>query len=65
MKEIVVGIMPQEQIRERVMAIARGEYKPIPSEPKVWFASVKSLAGALSDENSALLKVITETEPAE
>lgn len=63
MKAIVIGIMPQEKIRERVRAIARGDYKPKPGEPKVWFTSMKSLAEVLSDDNRALLKVITETKP--
>jgi predicted transcriptional regulator len=63
MKAIVIGIMPQEKIRERVRAIARGDYKPAPGEPKVWFTSMKSLAEVLSDDNRALLKVITETKP--
>jgi predicted transcriptional regulator len=63
MKAIVIGIMPQEKIRERVLAIARGEYKPKPGEPKVWFTSMKSLAEVLSDDNRALLKVITEMRP--
>ena len=55
--------MPQEQIRERVLAIARGEYQPKAGEPKVWFTSMKSLAEVLSDDNRALLKVMTETRP--
>lgn len=63
MKSIVIGIMSQEKIRERVLAIARGEYKPRPGEPKVWFTSMRSLAEVLSDENRALLKVIKETQP--
>lgn len=63
MKAIVIGIMPQEKIRARMLAIARGEYKPKPGEPKVWFTSMKSLAEVLSDENRALLKVISETNP--
>lgn len=29
--------MPQQQIRERMFAIARGEYKPKASDPKIWF----------------------------
>ena len=60
MKSIVIGIMPQEQIRARVLSIARGEYKPKPSEPKIWFTSMRSLAEVLSDENRALLKLISE-----
>jgi len=63
MKKIVIGVMPQKQIRERALAIARGDYKPKPGEPKVWFTSMKSVAEVLSDSNRALLKVIRETEP--
>lgn len=63
MKAIVIGIMPQEKIRARMLAIARGEYRPTPGEPRVWFTSMKSLAEVLSDENRALLKVIAEMKP--
>ena len=63
MKAIVVGILPQARIRERMLAIARGDYKPKPSEPKIWFTSMRSLAEVLSDENRALLKVIQEAKP--
>lgn len=63
MKTIVVGIMPQEKIRERVLAIARGDYKPKATEPKIWFTSMRSLAEVLSDENRALLKVIQDAKP--
>lgn len=63
MKAIVIGIMPQEKIRERALKIARGEYKPKASEPKIWFTSMKSLAEVLSDDNRALLRVITKMKP--
>ena len=63
MKTIVVGIMPPEKIRERVLAIARGDYKPKATEPKIWFTSMRSLAEVLSDDNRALLKVIQEVKP--
>jgi predicted transcriptional regulator len=63
MKKIVIGIMPQEQIRARILAIARGDYKPKAAEPKVWFSSMRSLAEVLSDENRALLKVIRDSKP--
>jgi predicted transcriptional regulator len=46
-----------------MLAIARGENKPKPGEPKVWFTSMKSLAEVLSDVNRALLKVIAESKP--
>jgi predicted transcriptional regulator len=62
-KRINIGIMPQDKIRERMLAIARGEYKPKASDPKIWFTSMKSLAEVLSDENRALLKVIQVSQP--
>jgi predicted transcriptional regulator len=63
MKSIVIGIMPQDKIRERIYAIAKGEIKPKPSEPKIWFTSMKSLAEVLSDDNRALLHVIKDSQP--
>jgi predicted transcriptional regulator len=63
MKTFVVGILSQEKIRERVLAIARGDYKPKATEPKIWFTSMRSLAEVLSDDNRALLKVIQDTKP--
>lgn len=35
-----IGIMPEEQIRTRMLAIAQGKYKPSENEPKVWFTSL-------------------------
>ena len=63
MKTIIIGILPQDQIRARMLAIARGEIKPGPEEPKLWFTSMKSLAEVLSDDNRALLRVITQAQP--
>jgi predicted transcriptional regulator len=63
MKTIVIGIMSQSQIRARILAIARGDYKPKAAEPKIWFTSMRSLAEVLSDDNRALLKVIKEAKP--
>ncbi len=63
MKAVVIGILPQDRIRARLLAIARGDYKPKPSDPKIWFTSMRSLAEVLSDENRALLKVIQDAKP--
>jgi len=64
MKVIKIGIASQEKIRARVLAIAKGELKPKPSDPKIWFTSMHSLAQVLSDENRALLEVIRTAKPA-
>src|SRR5437588_5414851 len=58
-----VGIAPYEKIKERTLAIARGEYKPLPSEPKVWFSSMESLAQILSTRNKLLLELIAQAKP--
>ncbi len=63
MKVIRIGIASQEQIRERVLAIARGEIKPRTTDPKIWFTSMRSLSQVLSDENRALLEVIRTSRP--
>jgi predicted transcriptional regulator len=62
-KAIRFVIMSQEKIRERMLNIARGVYKPEPNEPKIWFTSMRSLAEVLSDENRALLHIIKDTKP--
>jgi len=63
MRIITIGIMAQERMRARALAIARGQYKPKPGEPKIWFPSMRSVAEVLSDENRALLHLIRESQP--
>ena len=63
MRKIVIGIMPQQKIRERVLAVSRGEYKPKRNEPRIWFTSMKSVAEVLSDQNRSLLRMIVDKKP--
>jgi len=63
MKVIKIGIASQQKIRQRVLAIAKGEITPKPSDPRVWFTSMRSMAEVLSDENRAMLDVIRQTNP--
>ena len=63
MKIIKIGIAPQQKIRERMLAIAKGLIKPKASDPKIWFTSMRSLSQVLSDENRALLDVIRASRP--
>ena len=62
-KTIRVGIMPLERVRDYTLAIARGTYKRKPTEPKIWFTSIKSFAAVLSDENRELLRIIYDNKP--
>ena len=64
MKTLKVGIASYEEMRARTLAIAQGELRPKPGEPKVWFTSPESLAKLLSNRNRALLAQIADTRPA-
>lgn len=57
-----VEIAPYETIKERTLAIAQGEYKPLPSELKIWFSSIESLAQVLSTRNRLLLELIAQAK---
>lgn len=63
MKMLKIGIASYDEIKARTLAIARGEFKPKPSDPKVWFPSTESLVRVLSEKNRALLARIRETQP--
>lgn len=63
MKTLRVGVASYEEMKARTMAIARGELRPKPSDPKVWFTSTESFARVLSRKNRALLVTIAETHP--
>ena len=62
-KVLHIGIMPYQDYKTRSLAIARGDYRPRPNEPKIWFESVRSMAQVLSNENQLLLKTILERKP--
>ncbi|MHB8668712.1 MAG: HVO_A0114 family putative DNA-binding protein [Burkholderiales bacterium] len=62
-RTIRVGIMPLERVRDYTLAIAKGTYKRKPTEPKIWFTSIKSFAAVLSDENRELLRIIHDNKP--
>ncbi|MDZ7591567.1 MAG: transcriptional regulator [Rubrivivax sp.] len=63
MKTLKVGIASYEDMKARTMAIARGELRPKPNDPKVWFTSPESFAKLLSNRNRALLAQIADTHP--
>lgn len=58
-----IGILSREDYRKRTIAVAKGEYKPRPNEPKVWFESMESLGQVLSGQNQELLRLIRDNHP--
>ncbi|GHC10015.1 transcriptional regulator [Gemmobacter nanjingensis] len=63
MSTLKIGIADPEEMKARTMRIARGEEKPAPGDPTVWFASTMSFAKFLSPGNCDLLRIIHEQEP--
>ena len=63
MTTLKVGIADYDEMKARTMRIARGEEKPEPDDPKVWFTSMESLAQILSSGNRELLRVIHDRAP--
>jgi predicted transcriptional regulator len=60
MTTLKVGIASYEEMKAHTMAVARGERRVAPSEPKAWFTSTESFAKVLSAGNRELLRVIAE-----
>lgn len=63
MTTLKIGIASAAEMKARTLAVARGELKPSPEEPKVWFTSTESFAKVLSDKNRRLLTFIAEHHP--
>ena len=63
MATLKVGIANYEEMKARTMAVARGERRVAPGEPKVWFSSTESFAKVLSASNRELLRVIAAKAP--
>jgi len=62
-KVMKCGVMSKENFMKRAVAIAKGQYKPSPDEPTVWFESPQAMAQVLSVDNLSLLKIILDKKP--
>ena len=58
-----IGIMSEELIRMRLLAIARGQYVPKEDEPKVWYTSFNAISQILNPENIKLLRLMDSERP--
>ena len=63
MNTLKVGIATPQEMKERSLAIARGDLRRNDDDPKVWFTSPESFAKVLSNKNRALLEFIAATHP--
>lgn len=63
MTTLKIGIADSEEMKARTLRVTRGEEKPSPDDPKVWFISTESFSKVLSAPNRAMLRLIAEREP--
>jgi predicted transcriptional regulator len=63
MTTLKVGIASYDEMKALTLAIARGQRKLGPQEPRVWFPSTESFAKVLSAGNRDLLRIIAEKSP--
>lgn len=63
MSTLKVGIASYEEMKAMTLAIARGQRRLGPKEPRVWFPSTESFAKVLSAGNRELLRTIAEKLP--
>ena len=63
MTTLKIGIASYDEMKARSIRIARGEERPRPGDPKVWFVSTESFAKVLSAGNRELLRIVAERAP--
>jgi len=63
MSTLKIGIASYDEMKALTLAIARGQRKLAPHEPRVLFPSTESFAKVLSAGNRDLLRIIAEKAP--
>lgn len=63
MTTLKVGIASYDEMKAMTLAIARGQRKFGPQEPRVWFPSTESFAKVLSAANRDMLRIIVDKAP--
>ncbi|MDY6841376.1 MAG: MarR family transcriptional regulator [Pseudomonadota bacterium] len=58
-----IGIMPEDLIRKRLLAMAQGLYTPAADEPRIWYTSLNAVSQVLCAENVGLLRLIDSEKP--
>lgn len=63
MTTLTIGILPYAEMKARTLAIACGDLKPAPDDPRIWLPSTETLGRILSGPNRALLAEISRSKP--
>jgi len=57
-----IGVASKTYIHKRMLAIAKGELRQLPSDPRVWFTSFEALARVFSKQNMMLIEILREKD---
>ncbi|MGN7612860.1 HVO_A0114 family putative DNA-binding protein [Magnetococcales bacterium HHB-1] len=62
MRILKIGILSYKELKERNLAIAKGDYIPSEDDPKVWFTSEESFSQIIGS-NRLLLEIMVHAQP--
>jgi len=57
-----IGVASRDYIHNRMRAIAKGDLKPLATDPRVWFTSYEALARVFSKTNIMLIEILREKD---
>lgn len=57
-----IGVASKDFIHNRMKAIAKGDQKQKPGDPRVWFTSFEALARVFSRQNMMLIEILREKD---
>lgn len=63
LRVLKIGVASPQVMRDRTIAIARGELKPSPDDPKIWVPSMEALGRLMNTQNTVLLERIRACKP--
>jgi len=61
-RTLYIGIASKGFIHERMLAIAKGQQKQRPNDPRIWFTSFEALARVFSKANIMLIEILREKD---
>jgi predicted transcriptional regulator len=63
-RTLYIGIATKDFIHKRMLAVAKGEHKQRPNDPRIWFTSFEALARVFSKFNVMLIEILREKDMA-
>jgi predicted transcriptional regulator len=61
-RTLYIGIASKDFIHKRMLAVAKGDQKQRPNDPRIWFTSFEALARVFSKANIMLIEILREKD---